>query len=282
LWLYTPAAQAAADALPHDVLVYDCMDQLANFRFADPRLPAQEAKLLRRADLVFTGGPSLWQDKRQRRPDAHLFPSGVDQAHFGKARLPATRVPYDVIALPGPVLGFFGVIDERIDLGLLAAVAEARPRWSLALIGPVVKIDPADLPQAPNLHYLGPRDYAELPGYLRGFDVCLLPFARNEATRFISPTKTLEYLAGHKAVISTPIRDVVTLYGEVVRVADTPEAFVREVEAALRESGPQKKARYSLERRLLEAHAWDAIAAEMAALIEAALARRGVPLEAAV
>jgi UDP-galactopyranose mutase len=235
LWYYSPLAVRFARHLTPLATVYDCMDELSCFAHAAPQLPACEAELLARADLVFAGGQSLYEAKRERHAHVCLFPSSVDTAHFLPARRPLP-VPSDMAAILSPRLGYFGVLDERLDLDLLAALADERPDWSLVLIGPVVKISEAALPRRPNIHYLGRKDYAELPSYLAGWDVALLPFAHNAATRYISPTKTLEYLAGGVPTVSTSIRDVVSPYGErgLVRIADTSADFVAAVEASLR------------------------------------------------
>jgi UDP-galactopyranose mutase len=275
LWLYTPMALGA---IPPDVapglVVYDAMDELANFRGAPKGLTAWEDALLARADLVFAGGPSLYEARRHRHPAVHCFPSGVEVEHFARAANGIAR-PEDLNARPKPIVGFFGVVDERIDLALLDAVAARRPDWTLAMIGPVAKIAAADLPRRPNLVWLGKRDYAALPHCLACFDVAMLPFARNAATRFISPTKTLEYLAGEKPVVSTPIADVIALYGDHVRVAATPAAFIAAVEDALGESAAARAARRERSRALLAAMSWDRIAAAMLARIDAALATAG-------
>ena len=206
-------------------VVYDCMDELSAFDHAPPALLAREQELLDRADLVFTGGPSLYRAKKDRHPDVHCFPSSVDAAHFGQARPDADAplaAPADQRDVARPRLGFFGVIDERLDRNIVATLAAARPEWQVVMVGPVVKIDPADLPHDDNLHWLGGKTYDELPAYLAGWDVCLLPFAQNRSTEFISPTKTLEYFAAQRPVVSTPITDVAEPYGEIVRLADTP------------------------------------------------------------
>jgi UDP-galactopyranose mutase len=209
------------------------MDELAAFRGAPPVLKEREADLLARASLVLTGGQSLYEAKRHLHSNMHPFPSSVDVAHFSQAR----RITADQASIPHPRLGFFGVIDERLDIALVDAVASARNDWHLVMISPVVKIDPALLPARPNIHYLGAKPYEELPQYLAGWDVALLPFARNDSTRFISPTKTPEYLAAGKPVVSTSIRDVVRPYGQqgLVRVADEAPAFVRACMAAMTE-----------------------------------------------
>ncbi len=234
LWYYTPMALGYAGHLKADLTVYDCMDELSAFRGAPPELVQRERELLERADLVFTGGYSIWEAKRELHDNVHAFPSSVDVAHFAEARRPQ-HDPDDQAEIPHPRLGFYGVIDERFDIDLVAHVAEQRPDWQFVLVGPVVKIDPADLPQRDNIHYLGGKTYDELPRYLAGWDVAIIPFAMNESTRFISPTKTPEYLAGGCPVVSTPIKDVVRTYGDtaIVHIADSPTAFIAAVEQAL-------------------------------------------------
>ena len=236
LWYYTPMALAYTERLSPLAIIYDCMDELSAFKGAPPMLKTLEAELMRRASLVLTGGQSLYEAKRHQHPNIHPFPSSVDVEHFGAARRISVDPP-DQAPIPSPRLGFFGVIDERMDLALLDGIAAARPDWHIVMIGPVVKIDPASLPRRPNIHYLGSRQYDELPRYISGWDVALLPFARNEATQFISPTKTPEYLAAGKPVVSTSIRDVVRPYGQkgLVRIADDAPAFVRACTAAMAE-----------------------------------------------
>jgi UDP-galactopyranose mutase len=234
LWYYTPMALDFTRDLTPQAVVYDCMDELSAFAGAPPEMPQRERELLRRADVVFTGGQALYERKRHAHPNVHALPSSVDVAHFAAARA-AQPDPADQAQIGHPRLGFFGVIDERLDVELLAAVATERPQWQIVMVGPVVKIDPASLPALPNIHYLGPKPYEQLPAYLAGWDVALLPFARNEATRFISPTKTPEYLAAGKPVVSTSIRDVVRPYGVkgLAHIADTPCDFIAAVETAL-------------------------------------------------
>ncbi len=272
LWYYTPAALAFSDHLQPQAIVYDCMDELSLFKGASSDLPALEAELLSRADVVFTGGPSLYESKRGRHPNVHLFPSSIDFAHFAQAR--QASEPADQAAIARPRLGFFGVIDERFDAALIDAVAQARPDWQLVLIGPVVKIDPQQLPRRHNIHYLGARPYETLPAYLGGWDVALLPFARNDATRFISPTKTPEYLAGGKPVVSTPIRDVAQLYGDVdmVAIAGDAGAFVQAIEKFLNE-GLQAHWLAATDH-LLAQGSWDATWSQMDGQLQQVIARR--------
>lgn len=264
-WFYTPMALAFADHLHPVARVYDCMDELSGFAGAPPELVARERALFGSVDLVFTGGQSLYEAKCGEHPRVHAFPSGIDRAHFGRAR-EAMAEPEDQADIKRPRLGFFGVVDERMDLDLVAGIADLRPDWQLVMIGPVVKIDPASLPRRANIHWLGGRPYSELPRYLAGWDAAIMPFARNAATRFISPTKTPEYLAAGKPVISTSIRDVVRPYGErgLVGIADTPEAFVA---AALREMGRVDVRWHADVDAILGTCAWDDIWARMHRLI---------------
>jgi len=272
LWYYTPMALPFSEHLDALATVYDCMDELSAFRGAPPTLRAREVALFRRADLVFTGGQSLFEKKRAQHPNVHAFPSSVDVAHFGAARA-ARSAPEDQAGIPQPRFGFFGVLDERLDVALLDRVAAARPDWQFVMVGPVVKIDEGELPRGTNIHYLGAKTYAELPAYLAGWDVALLPFARNESTRFISPTKTPEYLAAGKPVISTSIRDVVRPYGErgLVRIADTPAAFIAAAEAALSDDRVAHQARCDA---FLAGMSWENTWERMSALLEGVIAER--------
>ncbi len=272
LWFYTPMMFPFAEHVDAAAVVYDCMDELSSFRFAPPDLRGNEARLLARADVVFTGGPSLYQAKRHRHPNVHLFPSSVDLEHFATARAGGNE-PADQAAIPGPKFGFYGVIDERLDLDLLRRTAAARPGWSFVLIGPVVKIDPADLPRAGNIHYLGARPYEALPGYVAHWDVALMPFAINDATRFISPTKTPEYLAAGRPVVSTPIADVQSQYGDSagVIVADTAEAFSRACATALDRAAGKESWLPGVDA-LLARSSWDETFARMNTILESALA----------
>lgn len=266
-WYYTPMMLPFSEHVVADCTVYDCMDELANFKGAPPQLLPLERRLLAAADLVFTGGYSLYEAKRASHAKVYPFPSSVDVAHFGAARREGAE-PVDQARLPRPRLGFYGVVDERMDLDLLAALADARPDWSIVIVGPVVKISPDDLPHRANLHYLGGKSYAELPDYLRGWDVALMPFAINEATRFISPTKTPEYLAGGLPVVSTPIRDVIRHYGDVagVQIAETHEAFVAACDTALALAA-RPQAWLPEVDRLLADMSWDRTFAQMDELI---------------
>lgn len=263
LWYYTPMSRVYSDHLQASVTVYDCMDELSAFRGAPPELVQRERELLATADLVFTGGHSIWEAKRKLHSNAHAFPSSVDIAHFAVARS-HLKEPADQAAIAGPRFGFFGVIDERLDIELLERIAELRPEWQFVMIGPVVKIDPATLPRRANIHYLGGKTYGELPQYMAGWDVALMPFALNDSTRFISPTKTPEYLAGGCPVVSTPINDVVRSYGDsgLVLIARTPEQFVSACEQAL-VIGAGGKAFLKAADRVLGDMSWDQTQAQM-------------------
>ena len=275
LWYYTPMALDFTAHLDASAILYDCMDELSAFRGAPESLRERESQLVQRASLMLTGGRSLYEAKQLQygHHNLHLFPSSVDIAHFGLARGPLPE-PSDQAPLPRPRLGFFGVLDERFDTALLSAVAVARPTWQFVMIGPVVKIDPDSLPQHPNIHYLGKKGYDELPAYLAGWDVALLPFARNEATRFISPTKTPEYLAAGKPVVSTSIRDVVTPYGEqgLAHIADDANAFERACAAAMAQDRTKHLAAADW---FLQTTSWDTTWARINKLIEKVL-QRGV------
>lgn len=270
VWYYTPMSLAFSDHLEAAAVVYDCMDELSAFKGAPPELIERERALMAKADVVFTGGVSLYEAKRDRHPNIHPFPSSVDIAHFAQARSEKADPP-EQAPLPRPRLGFYGVLDERFDIALLDGIARLRPDWQFVMVGPVVKIDPADLPRHPNIHYPGGKSYAELPAWLSGWDVALMPFALNESTRFISPTKTPEYLAAGRPVVSTPITDVVRGYGDtgIVRIAATPEAFVAAIEEALAD-GAGAEAGPWLRRAdaILADMSWDQTWARMKGLIE--------------
>ena len=274
-WYYTPMMLPFSRDLEPTVTVYDAMDELSKFKFAPAQLLDLENELLSQADIVFTGGSSLYEAKKGRHANIHCFPSSVDRVHFLKARARQFD-PADQEDLPKPRLGFYGVIDERFDTELLDKVAQMRPEWSFVMVGPVVKISEEDLPKRSNIHYLGGKSYAELPAYLSGWDVALMPFAMNESTQFISPTKTPEYLAGGKPVVSTPIKDVVRHYGhlEGVEIASTPEEFVAACEKSLElshQSGGSWLAEADL---MLSATSWDTTQARMAGLVAELLGTR--------
>ncbi|RYZ76708.1 MAG: glycosyltransferase family 1 protein, partial [Proteobacteria bacterium] len=226
-WYYTPMALSFTDHLKPEVVMYDCMDELSAFRGAPPSLVQNELRLMEMADVVYTGGHSLYEAKKNQHHNIHPFPSSIDRAHFGQARS-ALKEPSDQSIIPGKRIGFFGVIDERFDIELLREMAILRPDWNFVIIGPVVKIDANDLPRSANIFYLGQKDYQQLPQYLAGWDIAMLPFAKNESTQFISPTKTPEYLAAGRPVISTSIRDVVKPYGDqnLVGIADSAPEFI--------------------------------------------------------
>lgn len=226
-WYYSPMALPFSAHINPMLLVYDCMDELSAFRHTPRNIAQMESRLMAEADIVFTGGNNLYLAKKDRHPDVHAFPSSIDKSHFMRARKSGV-LPEDVRHIPGPQFGFYGVLDERFDFDLLSAVADLKPDWNFVLIGPIAKIDREAIPKRRNIHYLGAKPYQNLPDYLASWDVAVMPFALNEATRFISPTKTPEFLAAGKRVISTSIHDVVCPYGELglVEIADTPSAFI--------------------------------------------------------
>jgi UDP-galactopyranose mutase len=273
LWYYTPMALPFTRHLEPSAIVYDCMDELSGFKGAPTEMGRRERELFARADVVFTGGMSLYEHKRAHHHNIHPFPSSVDVRHFAKARDPQAD-PDDQKDIPAMRIGFFGVIDERLDVDLVAEAAALRPDWHFVFVGPVVKIDPAILPRRNNVHFLGAKTYDQLPSYLAGWDVAMLPFARNDATRFISPTKTPEYLAAGKPVVSTSIQDVVRPYAALglVRIADSASDFVEAIELALRDGS--QPAWWKRVDDFLSAQSWDDTWARMDAHIDAVLASR--------
>ncbi|MFL6618896.1 MAG: FAD-dependent oxidoreductase [Povalibacter sp.] len=267
VWFYSPMALPLLQSLKPKRVIYDCMDELSAFRNAPRQLLQRESALLKVADVVFTGGLSLYRAKRERHPAVYCFPSSVDAAHFSKGCDPAAEHPAQR-DLARPRLGYFGVIDERIDLPLIAAIASARPHWQISLVGPCVKIDPATLPRLDNIHYFGQQSYEDLPRFLAGWDVCLQPFAMNESTKYISPTKTLEYMAALKPIVSTPIADVVASYKGIVRIAADPAEFLEACERALSETAEDRAQREEAMRATLERTSWDDTARRMHEIME--------------
>jgi glycosyltransferase involved in cell wall biosynthesis len=270
LWTSSPHADYLVDAaLPHILFpVYDCMDDLASFRHSDGATRSQEDRLLRLVELVFTGGRSMYEARKDRHPYVHCFPSGVDIAHYRQVRDHTLLEPVYACYLEHPRLGYFGVLDERIDWELIAEVADRRPEWHWLLVGPTTKVEASDLPIAPNIHYVGQQPYTALPGYLKSFDIATMPFALNEATRFISPTKTLEYLAGDKPVISTSVPDVVATYPGIVTIVDGADAWIAAIEDLLAEQAADHNERLERAQPLLAAGSWDGIASQMWTLME--------------
>jgi glycosyltransferase involved in cell wall biosynthesis len=279
-WYYTPMAMGFTEELTPELTVYDCMDELSAFANAPADMRRNEQMLFERCDLVFTGGQSLFEAKRLKHERVHLFPSSVDTAHFARA-LTIQKQPEDQRDIPRPRVGYAGVIDERMDLQLIECIAEKRPEWQIVLVGPVVKIDPESLPRRRNIHYTGMKSYDELPAYLAGWDVAMLPFAQNEATRFISPTKTPEYLAAGLPVVSTPIQDVVRPYGELglVTIGRDHEQFVGGIEQQLGNRG--SATRQSEVKKFLSLQSWDKTWDSMQRVMAQELARKKRATESA-
>jgi glycosyltransferase involved in cell wall biosynthesis len=264
-WFYSASFVPLLDYFSFDTVVYDCMDELSLFKGAPEKLVAQEHSLMNMADIVFTGGKSLYESKVQHHDNVFCFPSSVDREHFAKA-LNGLAVPDDISAIKGPIAGYFGVIDERIDLGLINEVALLQPEVSFVMIGPLAKIGEHDLPRQHNIHYLGMKDYKELPGYLKAFSVAMMPFALNDATKYISPTKTLEYMAAGKPIISTAIHDVVRDYSNSVSIIDTATEFSKAIDALLEQStNVLIPTNYD---DILEKTSWDATVNKMQAILK--------------
>jgi protoporphyrinogen oxidase/glycosyltransferase involved in cell wall biosynthesis len=272
VWFYTPMALPLAKSLTPKAVVYDCMDELSMFLNAPRQMIQRESALMKSADLVFTGGRSLYRAKKDQNPHVHCFPSSVDAAHFAQA-IGLRSEAHGGSTAARPQLGFYGVIDERLDLKLIGELAQRHPEWDIVMVGPVVKIDPNQLPRPGNIHYPGQKTYAELPAFLASWDVCLLPFARNNATRFISPTKTLEYMAAEKPIVSTPITDVAESYGGIVHLGETADQFIHACETALDAGSDEKARRVALMREVLSRTSWDRTVSAMSGLIAEAVER---------
>jgi glycosyltransferase involved in cell wall biosynthesis len=270
-WFYDPMAVPAFAGQMNEVLtVYDCMDELSKFRCAPPEIAGREAELLARADVVFTGGRKLFESKSRFNSNCHFYGCGVDIEHFGSARKDDTCVPQELQQLKQPVLGYFGVVDERMDYELIAGLADANPNWSIAMLGPVMKVDAAAVPHRENLHWLGQQPYERLPAFCKGFTVCLMPFALNESTEFINPTKALEYMATGKPIVSTAVPDVVRNFGAAIQVANNHDEFVALCQRAIERPEADR-----VERGLKMAadNSWERIVAELESHIAAALKR---------
>ncbi len=279
LWFNDPMAVTAyAGHLGERMIVYDCMDELSQFHGAPTELVEREQALTRRADLIFCGGRKMREKRLPLNANTHFYGTGVDCDHFGGARSAALPVDPDIAALKGPVLGYFGVVDERIDYELLTALADAHAGWSIAMVGPVTKVDPASLPKRPNLHWLGARPYEQLPAITKGFSVCLMPFALNAATEYINPTKALEYMAAGRPVVSTAISEVRSNFGTVSRIAKTHDEFIK---MCRREARAPSRLRIQRGIKLAADNTWEAIAAKMDAHIDDVLTLRAKAREGA-
>jgi glycosyltransferase involved in cell wall biosynthesis len=274
LWFYSPNFVEMVNEINHSLIIFDCMDELSAFKFAPQKLKDQEKTLLKLADIVFTGGRSLYESKKKFHDNVFCFPSSVDATHFKKAHSKSENTPRDLQHITQPIVGYYGVIDERIDIALLGYLSKKHPQLAWVMIGPVVKINPDSLPQAKNLHYLGGKDYEELPTYLSHFDVAMMPFAYNRSTKFISPTKTLEYMAAYKPIISTAITDVARQYPKEVYVAQSYDDFAKATLTALQETKAQKMARIELQKKVLSQTSWDKTAQKMHQIISQSLNQR--------
>ncbi|MDB6053566.1 MAG: glycosyltransferase [Verrucomicrobiales bacterium] len=272
-WFYDPMAVTAyANHFNERAIVYDCMDQLSQFKFAPPELILREKELLKAAHVVFAGGKKLHESKSQDNKNCHFYGCGVEIEHFGTALSSATQVPDDLAKLKNPVLGYFGVVDERLDYELIAKLADANPNWNVVIIGPVVKVDPKSLPVRSNLHWLGRRNYSELPAYTKGYDVCLMPFALNEATEYINPTKALEYMATGKQIVSSAVSDVVSNFGKVVKIARTHEEFIDLCKKAVEQAD---KSAIEAGIEMSNQNSWDSIVAKLEEHIRHAIKKGG-------
>lgn len=262
-WFYSASFVSILDFRTFETVIYDCMDELSLFKGAPQQLIDNERTLLSQADIVFTGGKSLYESKQQLHDNVYCFPSSVDQEHFATA-LNGIAIPDDISQIPSPIVGYFGVIDERINLELISESARLLPNVSFVMIGPLAKISENDLPRLSNLHYLGMKSYEQLPAYLKAFDVAMMPFALNDATKFISPTKTLEYMAAGKPIISTRIKDVERDYQHCVAIVDSVQDFCD----AVQNIKIDKSSRMSSYAEILSNTSWDTTASKMQNIIK--------------
>lgn len=271
-WFYDPMAVTAfAGKMGELLTVYDCMDELSKFKGAPLELIERERALLKKADVVFTGGRKLLESKSQHHDNCHFYGCGVDWEHFGKARETSTQIPKPLAELPKPVFGFFGVVDERMDYDLVAQLADANKEGSVVIIGPPIKVDPKEFPQRANLHWSGGRTYEDLPAHCKAFDVCLMPFALNEATEYINPTKALEYMATGRPVVSTPVADVVSNFGTVAKIGRNPEEFIMLCRSAYEEPD---HAAISRGLEMARSNSWDSIVSQLETRIQEAYQRK--------
>ena len=263
-WFYSAAFSPLLASFKFGTVVYDCMDELSLFKGASPELISQEKFLLSQADVVFTGGKSLYESKNQNHDNVNCFPSSVDRNHFQKANQESTEIPVDIKDIKKPIVGYFGVIDERIDLDLLHKTARLQPEKSFVMIGPLAKIGEEDLPREKNIHYLGMKSYDNLPAYLKAFDIAMMPFALNDATKFISPTKTLEYMAAGRPIISTAIKDVQRDYSHCLEIINSADEFSRAIDQLLKNNNSTMANNYE---EILAKTSWDNTAKKMQQLI---------------
>ena len=264
-FVFNPAAAVIAGALGEEQLIYYCVDEYTAFSgVSSTALGELEEQLLRKADLVIVSADPLYQSKSKISPDAVIVRHGVDFDHFRKALDPGTVVPAEIANLPRPVIGFFGLIADWVDLDLMADVAKVFPQGSLVLLGKSTT-DMSVLEGIPNVHILGRKTYESLPAYCKGFDVALMPFRINELTLNANPLKVREYLAAGLPVVSTAIPEVEVL--GLCRIGHDREAFVDEVKAALRDPGPSVERSEAIKTESWQARV-DEVRAHLAALGE--------------
>jgi glycosyltransferase involved in cell wall biosynthesis len=236
-WVFNPAAGIIAGALAEDLLIYYCVDEYTAFSgVATGALVELEEQLLRRADLVFVSAERLYKSKARYNRRTVLIRHGVDYNHFRKALAPETEVPAEIRDLPRPIIGYFGLMAaDWIDIDLMVHVAKHFSSGSMVLLGKITT-DVQRLTALPNVHALGRKDFSTLPAYSKGFDVAILPFPISEVTLNANPLKVREYLAAGLPVVSTKIPEVEVL--GLARIGETKEAFVHEIEEALKDPGP--------------------------------------------
>ncbi|MBN1593755.1 MAG: glycosyltransferase [Candidatus Coatesbacteria bacterium] len=271
LWFYAPRFAPIIDSLDHAAVVYDIMDEHSAFGFARRETMELERRLLESADVVFAGTNALAERKAEFAPDIKYYPCGVEFDHFSSALGGSLPVPAALSEVEGPVIGYFGAVDDRLDFDMIFAVARAYPEWNFLLAGPWLSSrQRSELETTGNIILPGLVDYSELPAYLARFDVAILPFVLNKLTLHIHPTKALEYLASRTPVISTAIPDVVKFYSGIIDIVSTADEFASAVERAL-----EKPNEDAIERgfELARSSSWENMVENMWADFEAALSK---------
>ena len=264
MWTFMPTTAPLVPYLKPDKLIYYCVDEWSAFTFLNSQLMEQmEQSLIRQSDLVIASAEKLYATKRHLNPETHLVSHGVDSEHFAKAQAASTEVAVELRQTKHPVIGFWGLIGEWIDLDLIRYMAERRPDWSIALIGKA-DVSCAVLKGLANVHLIGSRSYESLPRFAKGFAAAILPFKVNRLTENVNPIKLREYLAAGLPVVSTALPEV-KQYDGVVRIGHTRDEFVEQVAAAVREAGP------AAVRKRMDAvshESWDARVEHISRLVE--------------
>jgi glycosyltransferase involved in cell wall biosynthesis len=259
LWTFLPNANQYFGKMGESLSVYYCSDDWSKFKHLNgAEIATAEQDLLRKVDLVFATAQSLVDSRIGVNPETHLARHGVDKEFFATALLPVTAIPPDIASIPQPIIGFFGLLQEWVDLELLEQLAARHPNWSIVLIGSAV-VDVSSLKKYPNVHLLGQRSYAQLPGYCKAFSVGLIPFKLNELVRHVNPLKLREYLAAGLPVVSTVLPEV-QKYSEFCVAAKTPDEFEQAVAQAIAADSAEMRQKRSAS---VEPESWRARVADV-------------------